>query len=363
MTVSSDILSMLICPPKSPEPGSAQSCEDSKLGILIGLTYKHSVPAFVDPWSAMNPHMLICGMTGSGKTYLATCILMRLLSFSEASAAVIDFTGEYRYVSERFSDACASPESLFSTGQRLYYLGIHQAGESDKVKKASEALDSIATSMRRRRKGNGRPVFIVLDEAWKLLGKSSGLEVIIREGRKYGVGLITSSQLLHDSNSTIVSNAATLFMFRTTDAKSLEAIARIHGLSKEHMSSIKGLERGSCFVVSVRRSGARCAFHVRNVIGIEEIGSVSVLRGKKMEIKIGIREFNALVSSLCTEEEAVKVREGINASKIELADLIRRFVAAGADRRRTLTALRGLGIPYQDLADSFAVALARAGII
>ena len=359
MIANSQTLSPLICPQGSSEPGSARSYAQSRNGILIGMSYRFAAPVFLDLCDAMNPHILICGMTGSGKTYLTKCILMRLLSFCDANVIAIDFTGEYAQVAEWFYDKGSRPENLFTAQQHMCYLGLNQMDDMARVDAACATLDLMAVLMRQRGGSKTRPIFIIIDEAWKLIKKSKGLEVIIREGRKYGVGLITSSQLLQDSSMEVMSNVATTFVFRTTNAHSLEIIARSHGISIGAIPDMRALGRGSCLMISIHKSANTSAFLIRSVSGLEEMDTVSILKGKKMEVKIGIREFNGLINSLCTGDAASRVRQGVSSSRIELTELICALIEAGAQRRGILCELRKIGIPDCDIADSFSMAIAR----
>ncbi len=102
--------------------------------------------------------------------------------------------------------------------------------EASKVGVADGILRGIAGNMRRSDNLCGKRVFIMLDEAWKLLAESNSLETILREGRKYRHGLIFSSQLMEDVDLALLSNAATLFAFRLQNSQSLERLARNYNL-------------------------------------------------------------------------------------------------------------------------------------
>ncbi|MCX8194563.1 MAG: ATP-binding protein [Candidatus Micrarchaeota archaeon] len=70
----------------------------------------------------------------------------------------------------------------------------------------------------------GRPrLFVVVDEAWKIASdERSDVISIVREGRKYGFGLIIASQNPTDIHKSIFSNAGTTFIFRLTLASERE---------------------------------------------------------------------------------------------------------------------------------------------
>jgi len=87
-----------------------------------------------------------------------------------------------------------------------------------------------------RSKGETAPghirLFVVLDEAHRVFkfkmeeGESHPLAIIFREGRKYGVAAILSSQLVGDFGSDALANAATLVMFRVHRAD-LENLTKV----------------------------------------------------------------------------------------------------------------------------------------
>ncbi|HLD76226.1 MAG TPA: hypothetical protein VI874_04355, partial [Candidatus Norongarragalinales archaeon] len=86
--------------------------------------------------------------------------------------------------------------------------------------------------------------FVVLDEAWKICGSEGDPSVIVREGRKHGLGLIVATQNPQDISPTILSNAASLFMFRTPHAASLDALQSSMGFPDPFRSKLAGLPVG-----------------------------------------------------------------------------------------------------------------------
>src|SRR3954453_13233674 len=63
--------------------------------------------------------------------------------------------------------------------------------------------------------------FVVLDEAHKLsFDRGSPVEKLLREGRKYGLGLILASQHPEDFSPVAFGNTATKLVFQISDEKS-----------------------------------------------------------------------------------------------------------------------------------------------
>lgn len=97
--------------------------------------------------------------------------------------------------------------------------------------------------------------FVVLDEAHKLaFGPGSPVEKILREGRKFGLGVILASQQPEDFSSVAFANTATKIIFQTADVSgnvSREVHRKIRNShSRDYISRTLGtLPRGSAYVV------------------------------------------------------------------------------------------------------------------
>ncbi|MHB1829803.1 MAG: helicase HerA domain-containing protein [Candidatus Micrarchaeaceae archaeon] len=348
--------------PLSHEPLIEQIENSSKNGIFIGSSYHYNMPVFVSFEELLNPHILICGMTGSGKTFLANSFIVRMHLFSEASMVVIDFTGEYKEsISNLTKSNTLEIKELLDVHAGIMYVDLHEMTEANKVKEASELLDCLADIMRKRGQKQTHNVFVLLDEAWKLIGANHGLEIIIREGRKYGVGLITSSQMLHDTNSNILSNMATIFIFKTTNRKSLDKISKNYNVSETELLSIQNLDLGSCFLIQLRKSGLRSAFVIKKVVGIRNANIIKLNNGGNVEISVDVADFESITASLCGLEKSRSVKGIIKDNVVYLPDFVGKLIECGVDRRKVLSALHKIGFDYIDIADSFSIALSKIG--
>ena len=88
--ISSQEVSGLVCLPSQCEP---DICYDAgHEGILIGVTERLRLPFMLHPEDLVNPHILICGMTGGGKTFLARSIASRAYAECDFNLLIIDFT-------------------------------------------------------------------------------------------------------------------------------------------------------------------------------------------------------------------------------------------------------------------------------
>ena len=266
---SSGTISKLLDIPYTEEPNASEIMVSANNGIFIGNSGKMNVPIFLDFGSLFNPHVFIVGMTGSGKTFLMKNLLMRLNFIISARVIIVDFTGEYQeaasLIGADFHNGTDKVGSI-EMSRRSYFMLKHMK-ENEKVARASEILKSVATKMRGNI-GKKDNTYILLDESWKLMDNNEDLEIIVREGRKYGVGLLLASQLLEDMSDGIVSNSASIFIFRVQVRKSAEKIIANYNLGQEYVEYIQGLDQGKCLLIKLDKDNKRSTTIIRRVSGI-----------------------------------------------------------------------------------------------
>jgi hypothetical protein len=355
--LNSSLISQLVCLPNVDEPDLRSLAVRQNSVIFIGNSHTYSMPALLDFDKLLNPHMLIVGMTGSGKTFLMKNMILRLSVFEESIIILIDFTGEYQ---NRLKMHISNLEDMglgdYSKNE-ITYFNLAGSLEQEKIRSCSKILEHVLILMRSQEINGKRRIFVVLDEAWKLLKSDKSLETIIREGRKYGVGLILSSQLIEDADNPIISNIATLFMFRTQNKKSIEKIAKNYNLSEEYASKIQNLDIGSCLTVQIYRSNHRSAFIIRKVMGLNFKDTVKIGLDDTMGIDVGLNELETLIEKLCNGKNerisSLIKQQGC----ISLNELTKQLLSCGANSMDTFRELKKLGIDDYALSDSFSFAL------
>ncbi len=332
----------------------------AKEGIFVGRM--HMLPCFFDFDMLINPHIFVCGVTGSGKTYLMRSLMVKFTLMLRCLVLLIDFTGEYKEFVQLVGEREASLEEIEHVLENrktgIIYINLKEKGnERNKVNAASSVLGVVIERMRISEGTDGR-VLIVLDEAWKLLKENSALETILREGRKYRHGLLFSSQLIEDMDLGMLSNAASIFIFRLQNKQGLNKLASNYGLKEEEVETIQNLNVGSCMLIQTNSYSKRGLYLIERVQGVDVEKVFKITIGDGMEFDIERNRFEEVIAGLCGKETMhtiMRISEEKGAVKISV--LIRLLVDTGSSRRDVLAAMRKIGISDSDIADGFAVAV------
>lgn len=342
--------SIKLIPSYSIPDASAELLETD--GILLGISDKWSVPIFLDLDHAINPHMLIVGITGSGKTNLMLHILMRLAAAGEAKVVIFDMTGEYA----KFRNIYASLEMKES----MEYLPFYNLDEKRKIESARKSLGKVISEMRRQPSAKKRlRKFIALDEAWKLVSGQE-LKIILREGRKYGVGAIISSQLITDLEREYLGNISTIFILRTHSTESLERMAADYSISEYDISAIKELAVGESILIKNPKSAQRTITRLSRPEVAILPNAICITTGGKMNVRLNRRKLLDAIESRFGKEKTLGLMNEITSSDtIELAHILSVLLSLGFDRFSILEFTRELGIGNADAADAFSYAICK----
>ena len=111
---------------------------------------------------------------------------------------------------------------------------------------------------------------IVIDEAWRLTEYGlSTLSRLYREGRSFGLGLISSTQLLDDLPSSIIENTSNMVIFGYNSDEYVDKISEYIPLTKREKQRLKTLNVGEALL---KLKDTRAPFWVRidasNVINV-----------------------------------------------------------------------------------------------
>lgn len=362
----SEIVSRFFYIPNKIEQSAEKSIESSSRGIFIGRSRIYSVPFFLDFESLINPHTFILGMSGGGKTFLMKNLLLKARAVLNSTILVIDFTGEYKSAldlqSEKELSAIDPLSYMGEDGYRTLYFNLSGLREEEKIVAAGNILDEIVRTMRLRSLDAEERIFILLDEAWKLLKGDRNLEVIIREGRKYKVGLVLASQLIEDLEVPLLASSGTLFIFKIQNKRSLERLSKNYNLDERTVEEVQDLEVGSCLAIQVHKSGVREAFVISKVVGVSMKRYVGIMISDIM-MEIEEERLGAIIRRLASKDPSALISEISGNRSVELHDLVKKLMLLGANRKAILNSLRELGLEDHEVSNAFAFAIEEMGIV
>ena len=358
--LSTEKISKMLFSPSSSEQEYNSENFSKNNGIFIGMSKSLSKHFFINFDYLVNPHMFVVGMTGSGKTYLVKNISIKLYGYLSATVLIIDFTGEYKEFAEFVNAAGYNPDFITEKEEdstsRICYISFENFTEDEKIQKGKDFILNLVELMRKRELSGMQRLFIIIDEAWKLLGKNSGIETIIREGRKYTTGIILASQLLEDIKSNSLSNVASIFVFRNQNIEEVEKLATNYEIETKYIQSIQNLDVGSCIVIQVYKSGKRSVFQIKRVIGVNVDLIIKILIGEKM-VEIKQSSLENMIKNISNDDPSYLISYIRSQKSIELIYLIKELIRLNSDRIKILSYLRLFKISENDIADSFAAAI------
>ena len=189
---------------------------------------------------------------------------------------------------------------------------------------------------------------IVADEAWKIAqDENSDLVQILREGRKYSFSLIVASQNPTDISKTILSNCATLLIFRLLHHEFRESLLNSLNLPKEISTKIERFPTGRALCrMALKNPRAYDGPFIISKIDGETVVSPFTILVEDMELKIQKKELSkklwglgltdSQISSLCSQFEQ-------NDNSLVAKRLALLLLSFGLSRSVVLSFLRDLG--------------------
>lgn len=338
------------------EPDCRQYSKDS---LLLGFSEALAAPIFLDLKSKNNPHIFVTGMSGSGKTYLMRSLICRLNLMLDCLVFVIDFTGEYRDLVLYLGEVEAnSGDSRFieKIDSGIVYFNLKSLKEAEKIQRCKSLIQKLLEKMRSRTINEEKQMFILLDEAWKVLGEDGILEAIIREGRKYNVGIILASQIIEDIEVSVLSNMATLFIFRIQNQDSLKHLSSNYNISNAMLQKIQNFSVGQCLLIHLAKNGDIDLLPIRRVFGVDIYSAFEIYFGD-VKMDVIIDDFCREISNLCKQDASDLISRIRKDKSIGLSELIKELLTLNAGRYELLAYLRRLGVSDSDIADGFSMAV------
>jgi len=201
-------------------------------------------------------------------------------------------------------------------------------------------------------------LIIVADEAWKIAqNDNSDLVAIVREGRKYSFGLIVASQNPSDMSKTILSNAATVMVFRLQlpEFKSYVRSALHYGERISDAIEKFGVGQAAVHMAFERAQDGGGTFLLSKVDGEEPLVRLRITGGG-MDLEVDREEFQRRLWRLgCSDPQVSSVsalfeKSDRTLSALALAGELSKF---GFSRPVILVFLRDLGMPDDELVKLF----------
>ncbi|MBS3137553.1 DUF87 domain-containing protein [Candidatus Woesearchaeota archaeon] len=163
-------------------------------------------------------------------------------------------------------------------------------------------------------------LYVVIDEAHRMMYAGSPVELLLRESRKYGVGIILASQRPTDFSETILANAGTILAFKASLDKDAVFLSKQLRVPKENFQKLKDSGLGYCLFSSKDDSEKVQITQAKNRPGYKEIAEkfdeddASELFKKEQErIKKEKEKIDSLVKGSKQSVERIKELEnGMN---------------------------------------------------
>ncbi|MCW1296818.1 MAG: DUF87 domain-containing protein [Candidatus Parvarchaeota archaeon] len=319
-----------------------------KKGIYLGKILNTKENAYIDVNELMK-HMLLAGSTGSGKSVTAMIIAEELLKL-KIPVIVLDPTQQWT----GFISKCDEQSMLrlykefglkepmnFATDiiridadtkiemERYWQGGItvfclNELNNEDFDEFIKKFLNSFFEAD--LEESEKLKLLIVLEEVHRLLPKYGGkkaylmLEKAVREFRKWGIGLLLTSQVLTDFKAVIRANVETEIQFRTNYEGDINRIKEKYGGAFAKM--IPKLKTGVGMIQNPEYNNANPYFikfrpllHSPHSIPNKKIDEIQIYRKKILELKEKIDELkdrrDVSEMKISLELAAEKLRHGM----------------------------------------------------
>jgi len=197
-------------------------------------------------------------------------------------------------------------------------------------------------------------LFVVVDEAWKIANDGrSDVVSIVREGRKYGFGLIVASQNPTDVHKSIFSNAGTMMLFRLTHQPERHYVRSSLSYSDFYDEESHSLSVGQALVHLEFSAPAACPrnFILGKVDG-EELLVALRIRGGGMDLEFEKGELSSrLLGFGLTDRQAAALISDFekHSFSLEAGQFLSLLEKFGHSRASAIALLRELGASERDL--------------
>ncbi|MCX8162971.1 MAG: DUF87 domain-containing protein [Candidatus Micrarchaeota archaeon] len=201
-------------------------------------------------------------------------------------------------------------------------------------------------------------LLIVADEAWKIAQDDrSDLVQILREGRKYSFAIIVASQNPSDISPTILSNVATLAVFRLMHADFRDSLLKSLNCPKEVSIQIEKFKVGQAlfrlaWAIPSNYDGPFIISRIEGEVSTDFI----ILVVNDMEVPIERETLSAKLFNLgCSNSQISQVISAFeeNDKRLNVEFFCRILLSFGLSRSVVLNLLRDFGLKDEQLVNIF----------
>ncbi|MCW6159516.1 MAG: DUF87 domain-containing protein [Candidatus Micrarchaeales archaeon] len=174
-------------------------------------------------------------------------------------------------------------------------------------------------------------LYIALDDAYQALKSAytneSPISKIVREGRKYGFGLVIATQLLSDLPQAVLANTALKLIFSYQESLGARDIAGMLNLSYEEKDLMRRMPPGWCLVLDQHRASSE--EHAPSYVNITGLSGEEMAELSSKANRIDIKEI--------TEERGIVLNAAAKTEMLRKLDIpsvsVYRFLIALRDAR------------------------------
>lgn len=198
---------------------------------------------------------------------------------------------------------------------------------------------------------------LVLDESWRLLKNSEEVSTLYREGRKYGISVVSATQMASDINNEIIANAGCLAVFRLQSGKDYEVLESIGLANSNIRDTLSSLGTGSCMICLSAKAGSteQSRFYLERISGLE-FGRLNLV-GINMKHEMSYRKFleiTGIYGGLMKERITEFALQ--HGKRIESVSFVRFLTESGMSRSTAVSYMRELGLDDLTIVNSYELA-------
>jgi DNA helicase HerA-like ATPase len=294
-------------------------------------------------------------------------ILISLTSSKEAKnlKSLISIGSQNKVLLDKLSQLQGNPFFADTTGFDIRTMldGVYSINlatlrdNSQRAELVRFILRLVIDCMHRMEISSKKQRILVLDESWRLLRNSEEVSILYREGRKYGISVVSATQMVSDINNEIMANAGCLAVFRLQNGRDYEVLESV-GLSNLKLrDTLSSLGIGSCLICLAAKEGSmeQSRFYLQKVSGIE-FGRLNII-GINMKHEMSYRKFLEL-TSLFGGPLKEKIAEFAiqHGKRIEVVPFVGFLTELGMSRGTVVSYLRELGLDDLTIVNSYELA-------